>query len=367
VFDEIGGTTTTRVSVSSSGNQSNGGSRWPSVSTDGRVAFGSGASNLVPGDTNGFTDVFTHDIATGQTSLVSVDSQGQEGNDHSGPVGVSPPGISISADGRFVAFDSRASNLVAGDTNICGPPLRAAGPCEDIFVHDIQSGLTERDSVDSSGNQGNNESSAAAISADGRYVAFESMASNLVANDTLVCDFNGFRIPCLDIFLHDRQTGGTVRISEGMGGAEANDTSLRPAVAAGGRVVSFYSEASNLVPNDGNFKYDVFSVELNDNDTDGLLDPFDPDDDNDGFSDVVEVSAGTNPLSACGVDAWPPDINNDGFVDVIGDISRVTAEFGKSVPPAPARYDIGPDPPDHFIDVIGDITRLTGLFGRHCT
>jgi Bacterial TSP3 repeat/WD40-like Beta Propeller Repeat len=272
----------------------------------------------------------------------------------------------MSGDGRFVAFASRASNLVPADTNVCGPPLRAAGPCEDIFVHDSQSGVTERVSVDSSGNQSNNESSAPAISSDGRYVAFESMASNLVAGDRQVCDFNGFMIPCLDIFLHDRQTGGTIRISEGIGGAEANDTSLRPAIAAGGRVVSFYSEASNLVPNDGNARYDVFSVQLNDTDGDGLLDPFDPDDDNDGFSDVIEVSAGTNPLSKCGTDAWPPDINNDGFVDVIGDISRVTGGFSQSVPPAPARYDIAPDPPDHSIDVIGDITRLTGLFGQHC-
>src|SRR5438093_5314450 len=106
---------------------------------------------------------------------------------------------------------------------------------------------------------------------------------------------------------------------------------------------------------------------------DTLGDACDTDDDNDQFSDVVESSTGTNPLDNCtgapgtGGDAWPADINQDTFVDVIGDISRVTAEFGKSVPPAPARYDIGPDPPDHFIDVIGDITRLTGLFGRQCT
>src|SRR5439155_4174290 len=102
-------------------------------------------------------------------------------------------------------------------------------------------------------------------------------------------------------------------------------------------------------------------------------DACDLDDDNDQFSDVVESAAGTNPLDNCvgspgtGGDAWPADINQDTFVDVIGDISQVAGQFGNSVPPAPARYDIAPNPPDHFIDVIGDISRLAGLFGQHCT
>ena len=90
------------------------------------------------------------------------------------------------------------------------------------------------------------------------------------------------------------------------------------------------------------------------------------DPDCDGFSTSVENRVGTTALVHCGTNAWPPDINNDGHVDVIGDISRVTGEFGKSVPPAPARYDIAPDPPDQFIDVISDIVRLTGLFGTSC-
>jgi len=92
--------------------------------------------------------------------------------------------------------------------------------------------------------------------------------------------------------------------------------------------------------------------------------PGDPD--CDGFTTTVENSAGTAPLAYCGTDAWPADINNDGFVDIIGDIAALTAEFGKSVPPAPVRYDIAPDPPDGFIDVIGDIARLAGLFGQSC-
>jgi Thrombospondin type 3 repeat len=92
--------------------------------------------------------------------------------------------------------------------------------------------------------------------------------------------------------------------------------------------------------------------------------PNDPD--CDGFSTGVENAAGTNPLAHCGVDAWPPDINNDTFVDITGDIWRVAGQFGNSVPPAPARYDIAPDPPDGFIDVIGDISRMTSLFGLTC-
>ena len=93
--------------------------------------------------------------------------------------------------------------------------------------------------------------------------------------------------------------------------------------------------------------------------------PNDPD--CDGFSTRVENPVGTNPFAHCGPDAWPADINNDTFVDVIGDISQVAGQFGNGVPPAPARYDIAPNPPDHFIDVIGDISRLAGLFGLHCT
>jgi hypothetical protein len=90
------------------------------------------------------------------------------------------------------------------------------------------------------------------------------------------------------------------------------------------------------------------------------------DPDCDGFSTVVETSAGTNALAHCGASAWPADINSDGFVDVISDISTVGGQFGNSVPPAPARYDIAPDPPDHLVDVIGDITKLATLFALNC-
>jgi hypothetical protein len=104
-----------------------------------------------------------------------------------------------------------------------------------------------------------------------------------------------------------------------------------------------------------------------DTDADGIGDACDSDDDNDTWSDAAEGIIGTSPLLKCGINAWPADINNDSFVDVIGDISNVAGEFGKSVPPAPSRYDIAPDPPNGLIDVIGDISRLAGLFGQSCS
>jgi Tol biopolymer transport system component len=202
--------TTERVSVDSAGNQGNDHSWAAAISAEGRyVAFLSYASNLVPGDSNGVGDVFVHDRQTGITERVSVDSAGNQGNDHSGYP-------SLSADGRYVAFQSSASNLVPGDNN---------GHC-DIFVHDRQTGATERVSVDSAGNEGDYESYDPAISADGRYVAFQSGALNLVPGDTNVE---------MDIFVHDRQTGITERVRVDSAGNEGNGESQPPAISADGR------------------------------------------------------------------------------------------------------------------------------------
>jgi predicted RNA-binding protein with TRAM domain len=127
------------------------------------------ASNLVSNDTNGTSDVFVHDLQTGETILVSIASDGTQGNNSS-----SSP--SISADGRYIAFDSSSNNLVNDDTN--NQP--------DIFMHDIQTGETVRISVASDGSQakGIEGSYAPSISSDGHYVAFYSLASNLVNGDT---------------------------------------------------------------------------------------------------------------------------------------------------------------------------------------
>ena len=208
-----------------------GGSTW--ISADGRyVSFGSNSTNLVSGDTNGKADVFVRDRTAGTTERVSVDSSGMEGNDHSLPG-------SISADGRFVAFGSVASNLVAGDSNAK----------EDSFVHDRQTGTTTRISVDSSGTEGNGDTLFASISADGMRVAFESDANNLVLHDTNAST---------DIFVHDLGSGTTERVSVRSSGVQANDRSVGPQISADGRSVVFLSNATNLVANDTNGQYDEF-------------------------------------------------------------------------------------------------------------
>jgi len=196
---------TTRVSVDSNGEQSNdhrfsNQSRTGQVSADSRfVAFGSSASNLVRKDTNGLYDVFVHDRRTGETSRVSVSSTGKEGNEASGFSG----DMAISADGRFVTFQSDADNLVADDSD----------RWEDIFVHDRQTHETTRVSVASDGTQANGWSRDPAISANGRFVAFASAADNLVPGDT-----NRW----YDVFVHDRTLHQTTRVSVDSAGGEGH-------------------------------------------------------------------------------------------------------------------------------------------------
>ena len=146
---------------------------------------------------------------------------------------------SISADGRFVAFESDASDLVRHDTL----------GFQDVFVHDRETGKTTRVSISSGGSQANGDSDDPSISASGRFVAFESDATNLVAGDTL-----GFR----DVFVHDRKTGKTSRVSVRSGGTEGDGPSGHPAISATGRLVAFESDASNLVAGDTLGFRDVF-------------------------------------------------------------------------------------------------------------
>jgi Tol biopolymer transport system component len=261
----------------------------PSISADGRyVTFASGASDLVPGDTNDTCDVFLHDRQTGETLRVSVASNGRQGNGDS----FEP---SVSADGRHVAFESAAAHLVPGDYDelpdifvhdrhtgdtvrisrsyarveqmSSGPSISADGryvafascdgdvvpidPYSDaaIFVHDRQTDATERVSVASDGAQGNDSSESPSTSADGRYVAFRSAATNLVP---------GARSHAEDIFVHDRHTGQTEHVSVASDGTKGNGSSDSPSVSADGRYVAFASEASNLVPGDTNRQEDVF-------------------------------------------------------------------------------------------------------------
>lgn len=232
VRDTIAGTTS-RVSVSSTGAEGDSTSSGQAISADGRyVAFFSSASNLVPGDTNGFVgDVFVRDTIAGTTSLVTVDSVENPANDQS----FAP---AISADGRYVAFHSIASNLVAGDTN----------SHNDVFVRDTVAGTTIRVSVSSTGTQADDDSLWPAISGDGRYVAFESLSSNLVAGDT----------GRADVFVRDTVAGTTVRVSARRVGSQLNSNSFQPAISSDGRLVAFESFASNLVAGDTNGAFDIF-------------------------------------------------------------------------------------------------------------
>jgi len=227
VYDRNEGRTN-RASIRSDLGEANGSSYDPSISGNGRfVAFTSTASNLaVKGDNNGDADVFVHDRTTLKTNRVSISSKLKEGNSSS----FSP---SISGDGRVVAFVSYANNLVRRDTN------RSA----DVFVYNRATRKTIRVSIGSDGTQANGESSAPVISADGGYVAFHSQASNLVPNDT-----NGRA----DVFVHDLSSGETTRVSRGMANSESNGDSVIPAISGDGRYVAFQSWASNLVPGDTN-------------------------------------------------------------------------------------------------------------------
>lgn len=209
-----------------------------SLSYDGRyVVYDSDGYNLVPNDNNGVEDIFLHDRQTATTTRISVDSNGVEGD------GASKYPY-ISRDGRYVIFSSLATNLVPNDTN----------GLEDVFLHDRQTGTTTRVSVDSNGNQATTTSfdyaSANDISDDGRYILFSHIGDNLVPNDT-----NN----AVDVFVHDRQTETTTRVSVDNNGLEANDHSQGYRFAADNRYVVLSSNATNLVATDANSQQsDIF-------------------------------------------------------------------------------------------------------------
>jgi len=253
---------TERVSLDSGGNEANSQSLGPAISADGRfVAFNSGASNLVPGDTNDSIDTFVHDRLTAETVRVSVTSQGEQGK---GQPAAALIDTAISDDGRIVAFNP-SSALVPEDSN----------KDVDVYVHSLVTGETELVSLDEAGNQFTSESLVSDISGDGRvaafsnegslymrdleanvteriapgglgspsedgrYIAFVSSDSGLVTGDT-----NGRR----DIFVYDRQTGEMERVSVASDGTEGNGASDWPSISNDGRYVAFGSDASNCGP-----------------------------------------------------------------------------------------------------------------------
>ena len=208
--------TTERVSLTAAGAQAGASSSGAALSGDGRfVAFESGAA-LVPTDTNSLADVYVRDRLLGTTIWASVPLTGTAG----GP----STAAAISADGRFVAFQSTANNLVPGDTN----------GVSDVFVRDLQTGTTARVSVDSAGTPGNGASDAPSLSGDGALVAFTSQATNLVVDDT-----NN----ATDVFVHDRRTGATVRASVATAGTQADRASYDPRLSADGGFVAFDTDA----------------------------------------------------------------------------------------------------------------------------
>ncbi|MBI1849864.1 MAG: PD40 domain-containing protein [Planctomycetes bacterium] len=279
---------TVRVSVTAFLLEANNASFVGAISSSGRfVAFQSIATNVVPGDTNGTLDVFLHDRdpdgnnvfdeANGTTVRVSLNSSGAEAN---GP----SDAASVSADGRFVAFQSSATNLVLNDAN----------GVSDVFVRDVVAGVTTRVSIRSNGMEGNGDSLAAEISADGRWVTFQSLASNLVLGDT-----NGIT----DVFVHDRATGTTTRVSVSSTRAQASALSISPSISANGRVVAFSSLAADLVTGDTNGMLDVF---VHDRDADG----------NGVFDEMGGVATTCGSLTSTGAQATGassrPSISADG-------------------------------------------------------
>ena len=211
------------VNSSLAGGAANGDSSYVAVDASGRYAvFDSSATNLTADDTNGRKDIFVRDRQSGATERVSVGAGGAQANNWSWYPG-------ISRDGRFVVFQSHASNLVGGDLNAT----------QDIFVYDREARTTERVSVSSSGQEADDASQYPDISGDGRYVVFESAAKNLVA---------GMPLRTQNIFVHDRETTQTKRVSVGFDGSDADYESEYPRISADGRFIVFQSAATNLVP-----------------------------------------------------------------------------------------------------------------------
>jgi Tol biopolymer transport system component len=235
--------TTTRLSLNSDGSQivgdhfTSGGGAAPSISDDGRYLVFQSASNVLAPDFYYADDVFVKDLQTGAVTLVSADPDG----DAAGGI----EGI-ISGNGRYVVFR-------AGET-LLGAESRLRS---DVYIRDLQTDALTLVSADSDGTPGNDASFGHSVSADGRYVVFSSLATNLVPGDT-----NGIR----DIFLKDLQTGVLTRVSTASDGSQAvgpNEAHQQdPVISADGRFVLFSSMATNLVVDDTNGYFDVFVKSL---------------------------------------------------------------------------------------------------------
>jgi Tol biopolymer transport system component len=228
--------TTVRVNVNASGVEANQTSANPTISRDGRyIAYESAATNLVSTATNGSYQIFRFDTLANTTVHVSRTTAGVQGN-------ASSTDASISNDGRYIAFKSLATNLVAGDTNARS----------DAFRRDVTSNITIRVSVRNAGGQGNQTETreqGPSISGDGRYVLFRSNATNLVTGDTNATS---------DLFVRDVTGATTRRVSLSNAGGQANSPSYMGRISNDGRYVVFSSLATNLVTGDTNVAEDIF-------------------------------------------------------------------------------------------------------------
>ncbi len=230
------------ISRSPSGEPGNGTSERPAISDDARyIVFQSTAQNLVIDKTSSRSDIFLYDRNTKKTTRINLAADNSEAN-------ASSEHAAISADGSIIAFASDASNLVGGDTQ----------GNKDIFIYDRTNGTITRVSVDSADTPGNDDSDFPDVSEDGRYVVFESEATNLVSNDTNEQS---------DIFRHDRQTGTTIRVNLDFLNDEATSyDSNEPKISDNGRYVVFRTYAA-LTPCDDNNTSDVFYRDLVENTT----------------------------------------------------------------------------------------------------
>ena len=244
VRDVLAGTTTL-VSVNSAGTgTANDASDDPAMSADGRfVAFKSRANDITPNDRFIQSDVFVRDLQAQTTTLVSVNTTGVSSQGDS----YTP---SISSDGRYVAFASYSNDLVA---------TAKKNHSTDVFVRDLQSGTTSLVSVNASGTgTGNDGSYYPVLSADGMSIAFQSDAGDLVLPGFAT---NPNTASAHNIFIRDFQTGATLLASVSRDGNKGgNNSSIFPLLAANGSVVTFISDASDLVPNDSNRAEDVFAL-----------------------------------------------------------------------------------------------------------
>lgn len=262
--------------------EANGESRRPAITANGSViVFESMADNLGPQDTNAFWDIYAYNVATREMIVVSAGGNGNS---------VHP---AVSADGRYITFVSLADNLVPADTN----------GKSDIFVYDTVGGDIQRVSVGEAGIQSNNTTMYPAISADGQYITYQSRADNLAGSG------NGYYF---DIFLYDRTTGQTSLVSQNAAGVIGNHESQRPAISSDGRYIAYESWADNLVPNDNNGVSDIFVY--------------------DRLSETVErVSLHTNGSETNGV-SGSPDISMNGRYVTFASLANnlATSDFNET-------------------------------------